>query len=81
MVVPPPVRSVDRDVRRLSSCTLPRTGGTPPCPLPTGFVQVQRNLGTDRLDEYVRHTSSSVFACLPGVHDAWDWWGHALFQG
>ncbi|SEP13260.1 iron uptake transporter deferrochelatase/peroxidase subunit [Trujillonella endophytica] len=47
----------------------------------TGFVQVQRNLRTDAMNEYVRHTSSAVFACPPGVRDDADWWGRALFEG
>ena len=47
----------------------------------TGFVQVQRNLRTDAMNEYVRHTSSAVFACPPGVRDDGDWWGRALFEG
>jgi deferrochelatase/peroxidase EfeB len=46
----------------------------------TGFVQVQRNLKHDALNEYIRHTSSAVFACPPGVVDADDWWGRALFS-
>lgn len=45
----------------------------------TGFVQVQKNLARDRMNEYIVHTSSAVFACPPGVHDAGDWWGRALF--
>jgi deferrochelatase/peroxidase EfeB len=45
----------------------------------TGFVQVQRNLRADAMNEYVRHTSSAVFACPPGVRDDDDWWGRALF--
>ena len=47
----------------------------------TGFVQVQRNLRTDTMNEYVRHTSSAVFACPPGVQGADDWWGRALLSG
>ena len=47
----------------------------------TGFVQVQRNLRLDAMNEYVRHTSSAVFACPPGVRGGDDWWGKALFQG
>jgi deferrochelatase/peroxidase EfeB len=47
----------------------------------TGFVQVQRNLRTDAMNEYVRHTSSAVFACPPGVRGDDDWWGRALFTG
>ena len=45
----------------------------------TGFVQVQRNLRPDMLNEYVQHISSGVFACPPGVTDADDWWGSGLF--
>ncbi|MGY1622350.1 iron uptake transporter deferrochelatase/peroxidase subunit [Geodermatophilus sp. SYSU D00965] len=47
----------------------------------TGFVQVQRNLQDDELNEYVVHTSSAVFACPPGVRGDDDWWGRALFEG
>jgi deferrochelatase/peroxidase EfeB len=46
----------------------------------TGFVQVQRNLRTDAMNEYIRHTSSAVFACPPGVRGDDDWWGRALFD-
>jgi deferrochelatase/peroxidase EfeB len=45
----------------------------------TGFVQVQKKLRADRMNEYIQHTSSAVFACPPGVRDADDWWGRALF--
>jgi deferrochelatase/peroxidase EfeB len=47
----------------------------------TGFVQVQRNLRTDAMNEYIRHTSSAVFACPPGLRDGADWWGRSLFGG
>lgn len=47
----------------------------------TGFVQVQRNLRTDAMNEYIRHTSSAVFACPPGLRDDGDWWGRTLFGG
>jgi deferrochelatase/peroxidase EfeB len=47
----------------------------------TGFVQVQRNLRLDAMNEYIRHTSSAVFACPPGVSGDDDWWGSALFAG
>ena len=47
----------------------------------TGFVQVQRNLRLDAMNEYIRHTSSALFACPPGVRDADDWWGRTLFAG
>jgi deferrochelatase/peroxidase EfeB len=45
----------------------------------TGFVQVQKNLQRDAMNEYITHTSSAVFACPPGVRGADDWWGRALF--
>jgi deferrochelatase/peroxidase EfeB len=47
----------------------------------TGFVQVQKNLQHDALNEYIEHTSSAVFACPPGVRGAGDWWGRALLAG
>jgi deferrochelatase/peroxidase EfeB len=47
----------------------------------TGFVTVQRNLRMDAMNEYIRHTSSAVFACPPGVRGDGDWWGRALFEG
>ena len=46
----------------------------------TGFVQVQKKLRGDRMNEYIQHTSSAVFACPPGVRDGDDWWGRALFD-
>jgi deferrochelatase/peroxidase EfeB len=33
----------------------------------TGFIAVQQKLATDALNEYIRHTSSAVFAVPPGV--------------
>src|SRR4051794_37083802 len=45
----------------------------------SGFVQVQRNLRQDAMNEYIRHTSSAVFACPPGVQGDDDWWGRGLF--
>ena len=47
----------------------------------TGFVQVQKNLQHDAMNEYIKHTSSAVFACPPGVQDDGDWWGRSLFEG
>jgi deferrochelatase/peroxidase EfeB len=46
----------------------------------TGFVQVQKNLRNDAMNEYIQHTSSAVFACPPGIRGDDDWWGRALFQ-
>lgn len=44
------------------------------------FVPVQRQLaGRDILNEYIRHVSSGLFACPPGVVDAGDYWGRTLF--
>jgi deferrochelatase/peroxidase EfeB len=33
----------------------------------TGFIPVQRHLVTDALNEYIRHDSTAMFACPPGV--------------
>ncbi|MEU4540014.1 iron uptake transporter deferrochelatase/peroxidase subunit [Streptosporangium sp. NPDC023825] len=45
------------------------------------FVAVQRSLaGKDSLNEYIKHVSSGLFACPPGVRDAGDYWGRALFS-
>lgn len=45
------------------------------------FVPVQTSLARhDVLNEYVRHVSRGVFACPPGVRDASDFWGRALFE-
>ncbi|HZE37885.1 MAG TPA: iron uptake transporter deferrochelatase/peroxidase subunit [Stackebrandtia sp.] len=45
------------------------------------FISVQDSLSTsDGLNEYIRHTSSGIFACPPGVaDDGKDYWGRALF--
>jgi deferrochelatase/peroxidase EfeB len=44
------------------------------------FVPVQLNLARhDAMNEYVRHVSSGLFACPPGVSGAGDFWGRALF--
>ena len=46
----------------------------------TGFIPVQQNLRADVLNEYIRHTSSGLFACPPGVEGPNDYWGRALFE-
>jgi deferrochelatase/peroxidase EfeB len=47
----------------------------------TGFIPVQQALAkSDVLNEYIKHTSSALFACPPGVADESDWWGRALFS-
>ncbi len=44
------------------------------------FVPVQMALAkSDALNEYIKHVSSALFACPPGVRDAGDYWGRALF--
>ncbi|PAZ10336.1 deferrochelatase/peroxidase EfeB [Streptomyces sp. SA15] len=43
-----------------------------------GFVQIQRNLATDTLNEYIQHVGSAVFAIPPGVRGEDDWWGSTL---
>ncbi|MEU8247402.1 iron uptake transporter deferrochelatase/peroxidase subunit [Nonomuraea sp. NPDC048916] len=46
----------------------------------TQFVPVQMRLAkADPLNEYIQHVSSGLFACPPGVRDAGDYWGRALF--
>jgi deferrochelatase/peroxidase EfeB len=46
----------------------------------TAFVPVQLNLARhDALNEYIRHVSSGLFACPPGVSGPDDFWGRALF--
>jgi len=44
----------------------------------TGFIPVQQRLAADALNEYIRHTSSALFACPPGV-DASGYVGETLF--
>jgi deferrochelatase/peroxidase EfeB len=44
------------------------------------FVPVQSQLARkDTLNEYIRHVSSGLFACPPGVRGQDDFWGRALF--
>ncbi|GLW06428.1 peroxidase [Microtetraspora sp. NBRC 13810] len=44
------------------------------------FVPVQSALArSDALNEYIKHVSSALFACPPGVRDGGDFWGRALF--
>ncbi|MEU7898219.1 iron uptake transporter deferrochelatase/peroxidase subunit [Nonomuraea sp. NPDC049152] len=45
------------------------------------FVPVQMALARqDALNEYIKHVSSGLFAVPPGVQDAGDYWGRALFE-
>ncbi|GAA2718628.1 iron uptake transporter deferrochelatase/peroxidase subunit [Micromonospora olivasterospora] len=44
------------------------------------FVPTQTRLSRqDAMNEYLRHVSSGLFACPPGVRDGGDHWGRALF--
>jgi deferrochelatase/peroxidase EfeB len=44
------------------------------------FVPIQNRLARqDALNEYIRHVSSGLFACPPGIRAADDYWGRALF--
>lgn len=46
----------------------------------THFVPIQQQLSRhDAMNEYVRHVSSGLFACPPGVTGTDDYWGRALF--
>ncbi|MEJ5914187.1 iron uptake transporter deferrochelatase/peroxidase subunit [Pseudokineococcus sp. 1T1Z-3] len=45
----------------------------------TAFTPVQEALSrADAMGEYLRHTGSGVWAVLPGVTGAGDWWGRSL---
>ncbi|MEU8270598.1 iron uptake transporter deferrochelatase/peroxidase subunit [Sphaerisporangium sp. NPDC049002] len=44
------------------------------------FVPIQMELARkDSLNEYIKHVSSGLFACPPGLRDAGDYWGRTLF--
>jgi deferrochelatase/peroxidase EfeB len=44
------------------------------------FVPIQARLGRhDRLNEYIQHTGSALFAVPPGLAGPGEWWGKALF--
>ncbi|MET7393570.1 iron uptake transporter deferrochelatase/peroxidase subunit [Dactylosporangium sp. NPDC005572] len=44
------------------------------------FVPMQTQLARqDALNEYIRHVSSGLFACPPGIKAADDYWGRSLF--
>ncbi|WP_127552240.1 iron uptake transporter deferrochelatase/peroxidase subunit [Actinoplanes sp. OR16] len=45
-----------------------------------GFIPVQTALARrDSMNEYIRHISSGIFACPPGLEAADDFWGRKLF--
>ena len=45
---------------------------------PAQFVQLQRSLADDALNEYIHHTGGAVFACPPGLRPG-QHWGDTLF--
>jgi deferrochelatase/peroxidase EfeB len=45
---------------------------------PAQFIQLQRSLVSDALNEYIQHTGSGVFACPPGLTPG-QHWGDQLF--
>ncbi|BFU46821.1 iron uptake transporter deferrochelatase/peroxidase subunit [Krasilnikovia sp. MM14-A1004] len=46
----------------------------------TAFVPIQQNLARhDHMNEYIRHVSSGIFACPPGITGSSDYWGSTLF--
>jgi Dyp-type peroxidase family len=42
---------------------------------PAQFVRLQQPLAGDALNEYIRHVSSAVFVCPPGLRPGQDWGG------
>jgi deferrochelatase/peroxidase EfeB len=47
----------------------------------TQFIPVQAELGiNDLLNEYIKHTSSGVFAIPPGLAAVGDWYGKSFFE-
>jgi len=42
------------------------------------FIPVQRRLSRDVLNEYIRHVSTGIFACPPGIRSDGDYWGRTL---
>lgn len=48
---------------------------------PSQFIQIQNSLGNvDKLNEYITHIGSGLFACFAGVKDENDYLGKALFE-
>jgi deferrochelatase/peroxidase EfeB len=47
----------------------------------TQFIPVQTELGrNDLLNEYIKHTSSAIFAIPPGVAEVGDWYGKTFLR-
>ncbi|QLB44778.1 iron uptake transporter deferrochelatase/peroxidase subunit [Mannheimia pernigra] len=48
---------------------------------PEQFIQIQNSLGNiDKMNEYITHIGSGLFACFAGVKDENDYLGKALFD-
>ncbi|EFX91844.1 iron dependent peroxidase [Actinobacillus ureae] len=48
---------------------------------PEQFIKVQNALGNiDKMNEYITHIGSGLFACFAGVKDENDYLGKALFD-
>lgn len=48
---------------------------------PQQFIQIQKALGNvDKMNEYITHIGSGLFACFAGVKDENDYLGKALFE-
>ncbi|NHN33400.1 iron uptake transporter deferrochelatase/peroxidase subunit [Paenibacillus agricola] len=46
------------------------------------FIPIQQRLARqDKLNEYISHVGSAVFACFPGVREGGGYIGQALFEG
>lgn len=48
---------------------------------PKQFIDIQNSLGNiDKMNEYITHIGSGLFACFAGVEDERDYLGRALFE-
>lgn len=48
---------------------------------PASFIDIQNAFGNvDKMNEYITHIGSGLFACFPGVRDESDYLGKALFE-
>lgn len=48
---------------------------------PKQFIEIQNSLGNlDKMNEYITHIGSGLFACFAGVKDEQDYLGRALFE-
>ncbi|WP_314283819.1 iron uptake transporter deferrochelatase/peroxidase subunit [Haemophilus sputorum] len=48
---------------------------------PENFIKIQKMLGNiDKMNEYITHVGSGIFACFAGVKDQDDYLGKALFE-